>query len=97
MIKKKIIIKCYNKYATITFFNENHTLGNILRYVIQSNPFVEFIGYNIPYPSENILNLKIYSNNNEQINHLILGLKNGSEIGILLDNLFCIKSIKRHE
>lgn len=38
---------------------EDHTLGNALRYMIMKNPEVEFCGYSIPHPSENLLNLRI--------------------------------------
>lgn len=39
--------------------NEDHTLGNSLRYLIMKNPDVEFCGYSIPHPSEAKLNLRI--------------------------------------
>ena len=96
MNKKKITIKNFNNYTIFTFYNEDHTLGNILKYTINSNPLVEYVGYNVPYPSENIMHLKICSFNKEQTNHLMLGLKNSSEIGTLFDNLFCAKNEVRN-
>ncbi|CCG84701.1 protein of unknown function [Taphrina deformans PYCC 5710] len=39
--------------------NEDHTLGNALRYMIMKNPLVEFCGYSIPHPSEPLLNIRI--------------------------------------
>ncbi|KAF2012433.1 RBP11-like subunits of RNA polymerase [Aaosphaeria arxii CBS 175.79] len=45
--------------ASFQFDNEDHTLGNALRYVIMKNPDVEFCGYSIPHPSEAKLNLRI--------------------------------------
>ncbi|CCK71991.1 DNA-directed RNA polymerase core subunit RPC19 KNAG_0I02060 [Huiozyma naganishii CBS 8797] len=45
--------------ASFQILNEDHTLGNALRYVIMKNPEVEFCGYSIPHPSENWLNVRI--------------------------------------
>jgi len=39
--------------------NEDHTLGNALRYIIMRNPDVEFCGYSIPHPSEAKMNIRI--------------------------------------
>ncbi|CAN6645529.1 DNA-directed RNA polymerases I and III subunit RPAC2 [Trichomonascus vanleenenianus] len=39
--------------------NEDHTLGNALRYIIMKNPDVEFCGYSIPHPSEPKMNIRI--------------------------------------
>lgn len=45
--------------ASFQIIDEDHTLGNALRYMIMKNPDVEFCGYSIPHPSENKLNLRI--------------------------------------
>ena len=45
--------------ASFQILEEDHTLGNPLRYIIMKNPQVEFAGYSIPHPSENLLNLRI--------------------------------------
>lgn len=45
--------------------DEDHTLGNSLRYVIMKNPAVEFCGYTIPHPSESKINFRIQSKINE--------------------------------
>ncbi|QLL32804.1 hypothetical protein HG536_0D03260 [Torulaspora globosa] len=45
--------------ASFQITEEDHTLGNALRYMIMKNPEVEFCGYSIPHPSENLLNLRI--------------------------------------
>ncbi|RKF55478.1 DNA-directed RNA polymerases I and III subunit RPAC2 [Erysiphe neolycopersici] len=39
--------------ASFEFKNEDHTLANALR------PDVEFCGYSMPHPSENIVNIRI--------------------------------------
>lgn len=45
--------------ASFQILDEDHTLGNALRYMIMKNSEVEFCGYSIPHPSENKLNLRI--------------------------------------
>jgi DNA-directed RNA polymerase I and III subunit RPAC2 len=45
--------------ASFQIIDEDHTLGNALRYMIMKNSEVEFCGYSIPHPSENKLNLRI--------------------------------------
>lgn len=44
---------------TFVLRNEDHTLGNALRYVLMRNPDVKFCGYSIPHPSENIMNIRV--------------------------------------
>ncbi|XP_032993934.1 DNA-directed RNA polymerases I and III subunit RPAC2-like isoform X1 [Lacerta agilis] len=44
---------------TFVLHNEDHTLGNSLRYMIMKNPEVEFCGYSITHPSERKINLRI--------------------------------------
>jgi DNA-directed RNA polymerase I and III subunit RPAC2 len=46
--------------------DEDHTLGNSLRYVIMKNPAVDFCGYTIPHPSESKINFRIQSKINEE-------------------------------
>lgn len=50
--------------ALFQIVDEDHTLGNALRYLIMKNPEVEFCGYSIPHPSENKLNLRIQTYGN---------------------------------
>lgn len=45
--------------ASFKIADEDHTLGNALRYMIMKNPEVEFCGYSIPHPSENFLHIRI--------------------------------------
>ncbi|KAG0673246.1 DNA-directed RNA polymerases I and III subunit RPAC2 [Kluyveromyces marxianus] len=45
--------------ASFRITDEDHTLGNALRYMIMKNPEVEFCGYSIPHPSENFLHIRI--------------------------------------
>ncbi|KAL8669871.1 MAG: hypothetical protein Q9168_005559 [Polycauliona sp. 1 TL-2023] len=45
--------------ASFQFDEEDHTLGNALRFIIMKNPDVELCGYSIPHPSEAKMNLRI--------------------------------------
>lgn len=45
--------------ASFSIEQEDHTLGNSLRYFINKNPDVEFCGYTIPHPSEAKMHLRI--------------------------------------
>lgn len=47
------------KSLTFILRDEDHTLGNSLRYVLARNPDVKFCGYSIPHPSENILKIRV--------------------------------------
>jgi len=47
------------KCCTFVLHNEDHTLGNALRYMILKDPDVDFCGYNVPHPSEHRINLRI--------------------------------------
>ncbi|ABW98233.1 rpc9 (nucleomorph) [Hemiselmis andersenii] len=95
MRKKIINIKKTQKVILISFYNEDHTLGNILRTVIEGNPNIDYVGYNIPHPSENIMNLKISSSKFDSLEPFILGLKNSGELFVLFGNFFDY-SIENH-
>ncbi|KAG0701145.1 DNA-directed RNA polymerase [Suillus ampliporus] len=45
--------------VTYQIFDESHTIGNALRWMIMKNPKVEFCGYSVPHPSENLIQLRI--------------------------------------
>ena len=49
------------KNATFVIVNEDHTLGNCIRYCLNCNPDVSFAGYSVPHPAEPKLNLRIQS------------------------------------
>eukprot|EP00731_Ephydatia_muelleri_P030695 Em0022g209a len=48
-----------NTCMTFVLNNEDHTLGNALRYMLMKNPEVAFCGYSVPHPSESKINLRI--------------------------------------
>ncbi|KAI8809620.1 DNA-directed RNA polymerase [Cladochytrium replicatum] len=45
--------------TTFVLKEEDHTLGNPLRYILMKNPQVTFCGYSIPHPSEAKIHLRI--------------------------------------
>ncbi|GAA5843623.1 hypothetical protein JCM11251_007134 [Rhodosporidiobolus azoricus] len=45
--------------ATYCILEEDHTMGNLLRYMLMKNPSVEFCGYSAPHPSEAKIHLRI--------------------------------------
>eukprot|EP00392_Amoebophrya_sp_AT5.2_P014176 g14318.t1 len=52
-----------NDVRTYAFENEDHTLGNVLRYSLMKHRDVEGAGYNIPHPSEAIMNVWVQTRN----------------------------------
>jgi DNA-directed RNA polymerase subunit L len=45
--------------GTFVFQDEDHTLGNPIRYYLCKNPEVKFAGYKIPHPLENKMIVKV--------------------------------------
>lgn len=45
--------------ATFTLHNEDHTIGNTLRYMLNKTPEVSFVGYSVPHPAEPKMNLRL--------------------------------------
>lgn len=45
--------------STFSISEEDHTLANSLRFVINKDPRVTFCGYSIPHPSEAIVNIRV--------------------------------------
>ncbi|KAK4689941.1 DNA-directed RNA polymerases I and III subunit RPAC2, partial [Tremellales sp. Uapishka_1] len=45
--------------ATFCLWEEDHTLGNALRWVIMKDPDVEYCGYSAPHPSEPKIHIRI--------------------------------------
>ncbi|CAG8983435.1 hypothetical protein HYALB_00000604 [Hymenoscyphus albidus] len=60
--------------ASFQFVKEDHTLGNALRYIIMKNPDVEFCGYSIPHPSEELMNIRIQTYEGTALDALEKGL-----------------------
>ncbi|GAA5844417.1 hypothetical protein JCM3766R1_006387 [Sporobolomyces carnicolor] len=45
--------------ATYCILEEDHTIGNLLRWMLMKNPAVEFCGYSAPHPSEAKIHIRI--------------------------------------
>ncbi|EER36181.1 DNA-directed RNA polymerases I and III 14 kDa polypeptide [Candida tropicalis MYA-3404] len=75
--------------ASFQIIDEDHTLGNALRYIIMKNPEVEFVGYSIPHPSENKLNFRIQTYGNiTAVEAFHMGLDNLSELCGVIEDKF---------
>ncbi|RMX68595.1 hypothetical protein KXD40_007749 [Peronospora effusa] len=60
--KKLDVFSTTSDYSkTYVFYEEDHTLGNALRYVLMRNPDVDFCGYTIPHPSEPKMHIRLQS------------------------------------
>lgn len=75
--------------ASFQIVDEDHTLGNALRYIIMKNPEVEFCGYSIPHPSENKMNIRIQTYGNiTAVEALHQGMDNLSELCTTIEENF---------
>lgn len=75
--------------ASFQIIDEDHTLGNALRYMIMKNPEVEFCGYSIPHPSENKMNVRIQTYGNiTAVEAFHQGLDNLSELCTYVEEKF---------
>jgi len=45
--------------VTFTINEEDHTLGNVLRFVLAKYPETEFVGYTIPHPTQHRIILRV--------------------------------------
>ncbi|RMZ80136.1 hypothetical protein DV736_g6673, partial [Chaetothyriales sp. CBS 134916] len=57
--KLRVLPGASSHAASFQIMNEDHTMGNALRYFINKNPDVEFCGYTIPHPAEPKLGIRI--------------------------------------
>ncbi|KAJ3683815.1 hypothetical protein LUZ60_014042 [Juncus effusus] len=45
--------------STFSIMDEDHTLANSVRFVLNQDPRVMFCGYSIPHPSDNKVNIRV--------------------------------------
>lgn len=45
--------------ATFSLTDEDHTLANSVRYILNQDPRVTFCGYSIPHPSDTRVNIRV--------------------------------------
>ncbi|KAJ3121920.1 RNA polymerase subunit AC19 [Nowakowskiella sp. JEL0407] len=70
-----------NSSATFVIKEEDHTLGNSLRYIIMKNPHVDFCGYSLPHPSESKIHMRIQTDGSiTAVEALYKGLDDLTEI-----------------
>uniref|UniRef100_A0A0B7A0E2 DNA-directed RNA polymerases I and III subunit RPAC2 n=1 Tax=Arion vulgaris TaxID=1028688 RepID=A0A0B7A0E2_9EUPU len=62
-------------FQTFILNDEDHTLGNALKYILNKNPNVSFVGYSITHPSESKINLRIQTTGVPAVDVLRQGLK----------------------
>mmetsp|Transcript_7862 Transcript_7862/g.26271 ORF Transcript_7862/g.26271 Transcript_7862/m.26271 type:complete len:100 (+) Transcript_7862:154-453(+) len=55
--------------ATFAVVNEDHTLGNAVRYMLNKNPNVSFTGYSVPHPSEELVNIRVQTTGQVSASH----------------------------
>ncbi|XP_014204858.1 probable DNA-directed RNA polymerases I and III subunit RPAC2 [Copidosoma floridanum] len=68
------------KSRTFVFEDEGHTLGNILRSIINHYPDVEFCGYTVPHPAESKMHFRIQAKKGRAIDILRQGLEDLSKV-----------------
>ncbi|KAF9478019.1 RBP11-like subunits of RNA polymerase [Pholiota conissans] len=73
-VEKIKLLKSAPDFSTATYqiHDESHTIGNALRWMLMKNYKVEFCGYSVPHPSENVINIRIQMYDNaSSLNTLI--------------------------
>lgn len=77
-----------NLSSTFIFGNEDHTLGNSLRYILMQRAETDFCGYSVPHPYEPKMNIRLQSLDTPAIEVLKSGLKDLEETANILDDAF---------
>ena len=77
-----------NFNCTYTFQNEDHTLGNILRYMLMKDSNTLFCGYSIPHPSEDIMNIRLQTKEKSTNEVMENAMNRVDEISDILSNKF---------
>ena len=67
--------------ATFTFYHEDHTIGNTLRYMLNKKPEVTFVGYSVPHPAEPKMNLRLQTSGAPATDVLLDALSTVHEVG----------------
>eukprot|EP00013_Stygamoeba_regulata_P007373 CAMPEP_0177632426 /NCGR_PEP_ID=MMETSP0447-20121125/2284_1 /TAXON_ID=0 /ORGANISM="Stygamoeba regulata, Strain BSH-02190019" /LENGTH=136 /DNA_ID=CAMNT_0019133991 /DNA_START=87 /DNA_END=497 /DNA_ORIENTATION=- len=72
--------------ATFVIRNEDHTIGNSVRYTLMKDPRVSFAGYSVPHPSKPVMNLRVQA----------VDMEDDSAVELLKDALDTLASISDH-
>ncbi|XP_077519200.1 RNA polymerases I and III subunit AC2 l(2)37Cg [Amblyomma americanum] len=84
------------KCRTFLLDDQDHTLGNALRYIIMKNPQVKFCGYAIPHPSERKVHLRIETYDTTAVEALKKGLQDLHEMSEHILKVF-EKTAEKHK
>ena len=84
-----------DKTATFTFGNEDHTLGNSLRFILAQQKETDFVGYSVPHPYIPKMNIRLQTINVPAVQILKAGLKDLEETANILDDVFT-NAVKLH-
>jgi DNA-directed RNA polymerase I and III subunit RPAC2 len=74
--------------CTYAFLNEDHTLGNILRYILMKDSNTLFCGYSIPHPSEDLMNVRLQTKEKNTNEVMEKAMNRIDEISDILSNKF---------
>ena len=77
-----------NMSSTFIFGNEDHTLGNSIRYILMQQKHTEFCGYSVPHPYEPKMNVRLQTSELPAIEVLKNGLRDLEETANILDDKF---------
>ena len=80
--------------ATFVFGNEDHTLGNALRYCLMQQKETEFCGYSVPHPYEPKMNVRLQAKSGPVLTVLQQGLPNLTEVANIVDEHFLAALVK---
>uniref|UniRef100_A0A453HLA4 DNA-directed RNA polymerase RBP11-like dimerisation domain-containing protein n=1 Tax=Aegilops tauschii subsp. strangulata TaxID=200361 RepID=A0A453HLA4_AEGTS len=53
--------------STFSIMEEDHTLANSVRFVLNQDPRVAFCGYSIPHPADNKVNIRVQTTGTTQL------------------------------
>ena len=82
--------------CTYSFKNEDHTLGNILRYILMKDSNTTFCGYSIPHPSEDIMNIRLQTKSENTNDVMSKAMDKTIEISDILSKKFK-DALKKYE
>ena len=89
-----------NCNATFRIKEEDHTLGNVLRWVISTSnrDKVELAAYTIPHPHSDAMNLRIQTKNNHDATEVLVdGCKKLQSLCEVVENVYRDAILKYHK
>ena len=75
--------------ATFTLHNEDHTIGNTMRYMLNKMPETSFVGYSVPHPYEPKMNVRLQVKDGFKAKEILaLGLKDLEDLTSKMEDEF---------